>query len=713
MDLGFEELEEEEDNSIRYLLFDSYLNLAHFYKRKKDYDVALLYCQNALASVTNSIPIDDPNIYQNPSIDDLLNNISWIEALQDKADILLARYLEQRTDRKDLDYSMETYQLAFTLVDKLRNKFKSDGSKQLLTSRTIPLYEGMLNIYYTLYNLEQKEEYLVKAFEVAERSKGFVLLQALQNIRAKGAGLVPTELLVKEEQLKRNIAYYSDPQNRGNLSVAEFQKIGFDRQNSYDSLVNVIEQQYPKYYRLKYENDVTSLEDLRQEVINTNTALIEYFIGDQHIYVFRVEENAIRFFQAEMTDEMRNNMAILRGCLVNYSAIENNAKAAYDLYTKSAYTFYQTMFEPYVQGMGEQVNRLVIVPDGQLSFIPFEVLLTQQAQGNEGYPELSYLLKDYEIYYSYSSTLLVRNVKHSLLTNNGECLGFAPSYGKDNPSISNLAWSKKELESVNAAYRGTFHFDQNATKGTFLKSASGYSIIHLAMHGLVNYSNPLKSSLAFAPTSTGLEEDAFLYAYEIHNMELNADLVVLSACETGVGKSLRGEGVLSLAHAFMYAGVPSVVTTLWQVNDYTSASLVQQFYDELEGGVDKATALRDAKLTYLASADKAAGHPIFWASYVVIGDPEPITQSFPWWLWCLILAIVGGVSWQIYRYWKKQKLLREIDSRDTKEIMPNEELTPTNNEDNIEEDVEATESDISITKTDEKGMDNDVLGNEK
>jgi CHAT domain-containing protein len=159
-------------------------------------------------------------------------------------------------------------------------------------------------------------------------------------------------------------------------------------------------------------------------------------------------------------------------------------------------------------------------------------------------------------------------------------------------------------------------------------------IIHLAMHGLLNPQSELLSSLAFTETNNP-KSDNFLHAYEISQMELNADLVVLSACETGYGKFQEGNGLTSLARSFMYAGVPALVVSLWQVNDAATANIMTTFYDELSKGKDKARALQIAKLDYLENAKGLGAHPAFWSPFVLLGNEDSIVlgSSFVYWPW--------------------------------------------------------------------------------
>jgi CHAT domain-containing protein len=193
-----------------------------------------------------------------------------------------------------------------------------------------------------------------------------------------------------------------------------------------------------------------------------------------------------------------------------------------------------------------------------------------------------------------------------------------------------LPAARAEVNALSKQFIGRFLLGTEATEALFKSEAGEYAIIHLAMHGLMNTQYPILSSLAFSENSDSFE-DNFLQAYEISQLKLNAQLVVLSACETGYGKFLQGEGVISLARSFMYAGVPSLVVSLWQVNDISTSTIMRLFYKNLAKGMDKAAALQQAKLEYIGggtgdaiSPISAAAHPAFWAAFVQLGDSRPI-----------------------------------------------------------------------------------------
>ncbi|MCP4442388.1 MAG: CHAT domain-containing protein [Aureispira sp.] len=330
--------------------------------------------------------------------------------------------------------------------------------------------------------------------------------------------------------------------------------------------------------------------------------------------------------------------------LLHVAYITSYPKKADSLYQNSAQYFYQIFIQPALAKVkNSSAKQLIVVPDKNLGHLPFEVFLTEQPDKEMDYANYSYLLKEYSISYSYSATLLVLNEAQQLnrtIPKRG-VLAFAAEYENtiDNDKLTSrrgsdiavirkvlqpLPGAKKEVNMMRKYLYGQFFDGYPANEATFKEHASDYGIIHLAMHGVLDGNHPILSSLVFSEDST-TQEDNFLRAYEIAQLNLNADLVVLSACETGYGKFRQGEGIMSLAHSFTYAGASSVLMSLWQVNDYATGQIMKNFYMQIAKGLTKNEALRQAKLQFIKeSKSNTVRHPAFWAAFVQMGDIEPL-----------------------------------------------------------------------------------------
>jgi len=202
---------------------------------------------------------------------------------------------------------------------------------------------------------------------------------------------------------------------------------------------------------------------------------------------------------------------------------------------------------------------------------------------------------------------------------------------------------------------GSFWLNRDATRGNFLKNAERYGILHLAMHGIVDERNPLRSRLLFSSSVAG--DDPFVYASDLYNLQLQAGLSVLSACRSGTGTWKKGEGVLSLARAFAFAGCPSMVMSLWNVSDQSTSELMVSFYKQLKAGATKDEALRSAKLSYLNTVSPEYAKPIYWAAFVPIGEMDSLPDTYfsngngrAFLLWgAVILVLLAGLVFAFFK----------------------------------------------------------------
>lgn len=217
-----------------------------------------------------------------------------------------------------------------------------------------------------------------------------------------------------------------------------------------------------------------------------------------------------------------------------------------------------------------------------------------------------------------------------------------------------LPWSLVEVDSISTIVPVDRYLGDEATKENFLKVAPDAVLLHLATHAEVHDRDPMLSRLVFSPRSS----DPYLYASEIYGLSLKADLVVLSACETGLGQWARGEGVMSLARAFMIAGCPQVVMSLWAVDDRSTAQLMTDFYRGIDSELPPHEALRQAKLKMLDGDNPVYAHPYYWAGWVPIGGARAVELSrfSPKLIVviALILLVLTTLTRLIYRLVKKK-----------------------------------------------------------
>jgi CHAT domain-containing protein len=541
--------------------------------------------------------------------------------------------------------------VATVLLSKMRNQFSDDQDKL----RMLALSNDWL--LKSLEVLDPKEDQH-KAFNRSDQNKSVLLLQATKSEMAYRLGALPDSLAGQDrtQRKKRSQLQAKLAEKRPKVEKDSLRALLNEVNQDIDAFVRMVKKEYPKYHKLKYAQVDSKVEEI-QALLDEKSILIEYVITDSSLHIFRVDEKELSWHkEAILANELRKKIENLHQSLSDYQQIGQDQKGNFKSYTSLAHWFYQKLLAPVLKE-GDGIENLIIVADGELGHLPFESFLVAAAKGNS-YKDLHYLLKDYTISYNYSATLWKENKETEKSKNNGQMLAMAARYDENldanllrsRPATTRqtrevlqpLPAARTEVEALQSFYKGYFAFDSLASERVLMREAREYAVIHLAMHGLLDEARPMLSSLALTEDGDSLY-DNFLQAYEISKMELNADLVVLSACETGYGRFETGNGIASLARAFMYAGVPALVVSLWQVNDQSTSIIMQNFYKHLASGMTKSAALRQAKLDYIESVDNPiAAHPAFWSPFILIGDESPVQlqrKGAGNWLWW---AVGGG-----------------------------------------------------------------------
>ena len=555
-------------------------------------------------------------------------------------------------------------------MEKLNRGLTNAHSKrQWLNELALPFFETAIGTSFDLAQQTGDPTYYYKALELAESSQSMLMTDAQIEQRAAQRGGIPEQHFKRYQQLQYQLRQ-AQKERSNTYTIQQPQRLAelderiFDCQHQMDRLLHQFEQDYPAYRKVKYQLHWRDARQL-QAALPSKTGLLEFFEGRHTIYAFYLTRDTLFVHHLDHTaayDRQLNNFVQQ---LSNMAPYYEDPIAAYDAFTASAQALYQQLIAPVVPVLPK---RLLLVPDGTLSYLPFEVLLTrpvpavgkgQAVDGN--FSVLPYVLRQSTVHYLFSGSLWLEQQQSVQPPINEKILGFAPNYSLNAspPWRSNretqlrkrlypLVGAAREVEHLQQCYRGRYLTGDLATEAAFKAAASQYGILHLALHGLVDPTDSYYSSLALAENTDSIE-DNFLYLYEIQQLPLKANLVVLSACETGIGQYQRGEGVISLGRGFVYAGVPALVTTLWSLNDASGAVLMEQFYKALSEGACKDEALRQAKLYYLDEYKQYVAHPYLWAAFITVGDYNPIVvepisdKKYYLAVSVVLLLMVGGL----------------------------------------------------------------------
>lgn len=643
-----------------------YNYIAHAYFRQKDYQTALKYYHEAVMMYVGGF--SDTNVYAYP--DTFLQVPSGpylFEALMGKAEAFAQRYSLNRHQR-ELESAYRHCILATAVIDDFRLSDKAERTKARWNSKVKPTYLLGIEMACQLYQLTGDEVYKSQAFVFAEKSKAFLLLTSQRHHQAIQYAGVPQSLIERERVLKEKIAqheqfiFMEEQQCReaDTLQVKLINAAVFDLKRELNILAEDLAQQYPAYYRLKYQRNVISPHAVQKRLLkDEKSALLAYILAPKKLYLFVITPSHIELYQSAINESFHESLEVLQATLSDIGLSQRAPQVAFETYTETSAQLYQLLLGPAEDLLSSDgIERIVVIPDGGLSYVPFGVLLTRNVTGSQrDYARLPYLLNRYTLSYAHSATLLDEQRSPQAATLS--YLGVAPEYGSASPGIAQsrsslaaLTYNMEEVSLGKNVWGGKTLTAQKATEAYFKQQAASATILHLAMHTSINDSAPQYSQLRFYENSDSLE-DGMLHTYELYTLELNASLAVLSACNTGTGKLQEGEGVLSLARGFSYAGCPSIAMSLWQIDDQATAQVIGDFFASLAKSESKDQALCDAKKAYLAQADPARAHPYYWAGMTLIGDRSPIamTQSVGWMWTLLVLVVVGGGFWG----WRKSK----------------------------------------------------------
>jgi CHAT domain-containing protein len=349
-----------------------------------------------------------------------------------------------------------------------------------------------------------------------------------------------------------------------------------------------------------------------QALLDADTALLEYALGPDASYLFAVTREGVQSFPLPPAGELKNTVQEVR------QALSWPGRRHYARYTQTAQRLYQTLVAPAQTALAGK-KHLIVVPDAALYYLPFEALLAAAPprNGRAEFRGLPYLLQQWTVSYAPSASVLSNLRRPREWGGAKEIVAFGdPVYTEALPRLPDTA---REIAAIAAAYRppDAALFLRHAATETNVKQNPDLSRarrLHFAAHGLLNENRPQYSGLALGRDA---DEDGLLQVNEIFRLRLNAEIVTLSACRTGLGRELQGEGLMGLTRAFLYAGSASVAVSLWQVSDQSTADLMIDFYRQMAVMPDKAAALRRAKEKL--SQDPRFSHPYYWASFVLVG----------------------------------------------------------------------------------------------
>lgn len=606
----------------------SYLYLAETYSAEENFRQSLEYLNRAVKSLYGEFSLEE-EFEENRSIADPLRLIEVLHSLS-------SAYRNINGVENELKYLEQSYSAlkwVASLIDYLQHSYQSEASKLNLIDSNYSIYTDAVEVLNELYESTGEEKYKAELFAYTEMSRARIALELLQDLSARSFAGVPENVISQERELNEKIStiqqnLYTEQQagedvDTGKISALQDSLFYFERE--LHDFTEYIEEQYPSYYVLKYDQSVVSLAEAQNMVGNRQT-LVTYIVGEERLYALVVDASELHVIPLGDTGTLAEDVAILRSSVVGANT---------EQFRNYSHSIYNKLVDPILEYI--TTDEIVIMADQMLHYLPFEMLLTEEVKHNS-YHEMPYFVRDFTVSYAPSATMLnymdqqrpesPKNLFAMAPFSEGVSTGAerdGSSYFKD---LSPLPLTGYETRRISEIFneRKTWRdylfpqniqvlLDNEATKSRLdEQDLTSYNYLHFSTHAFINEENPSFSGIALYQDE---DEAEVAYVDDIYNMSLNADLVVLGACETGLGSVFRGEGLIGFTRAFIYAGASNLMVSMWRVSDQPTANLMIKFYVEIRAGTGYNESLRNAKLTLIENPNTAA--PRNWAAFILQG----------------------------------------------------------------------------------------------
>ncbi len=584
-----------------------------------------------------------------------------VEALYLKAKYYSDKYYRLNAAKEYRDSAKFHYDLMYDLFERVKSTFNSNSSIYRLTAHGRDMYHNSIRFYLDLYGNESSEEFKDYAFELSQESNAYVLKNAFSLRESLGFAGVPVD------SINKYIHLHSQVSNDRTDTIDRLEKL-----KMYDDYKSFIEKEYPSILNYKGE-DTPTIRDI-QERLKDSQLLIKYFYHEGDLKIFAIDKNESEVFEYELEEDLdslvNEHLELLRSSTeVNYS------KSTEESYISSSKKLYEILLGEVLNfSKFEGTTHLIIVPDGPVKKVSFSSLINKPATNWEDIT--NYLVNDYEISYLYYCAELMnvdegRRIESYLgigVEYDEEYLGrFSEEYYTTSDSTTEMAlrplkYAADEIERCASIYSGDYYLNGEVTPDNIESKISEYDMVHFSLHALVDEDNYLNSYMLLHEDATG---DNRLTYREILSLNNQPDFVILSACQTGVGKEVLGEGSMSLCRAFSQTGTSSTMGSYWNTPDRSTMQLMEMFYANLKRGRSKSESLRLAQISYCTNDELTSPmvrRPGNWASWVIYGSVEPIANSFfvetKIWSWLLILLVCSSTIFLIRK--NKQNNVSDI-----------------------------------------------------
>jgi hypothetical protein len=544
----------------------------------------------------------------------------------DFGDAYLKKYIQHKQSA-DIKKALQIYKHADIFLNRINLQQFDLESKLFWRNENRRLYENAIEACY-------KQGNTADAFHFFEKSRAVLLNNQLISQQNLGADMISKQVEVKKKILHLKKKY---PNSTGEARE-EIQRNLFSLQQELNQLEQSIKRTNPLYYQTVLDTSQFQLSDAVNNLLTDHNGLIEIFSGDSAVYILTISRNKTWL---KRIDKLKYETAV--DAYMTYLSDPDLLNRDFLGFVINSGNLYRLIFEDTLVPQG----RIIISTNGR--YFPFEALVINSAISS---PE--YFLQDHAVSYTYSARYLLNNFVPNPTTARGSLLGVAPVQYATNRNLPSLTQSDESLASISNLLPSTHNLiGTNASTKNFLQQFPNYQILQLYTHAS-DTSNQNEPVIYFA--------DGQLYLSDLIPEKPPATrLVVLSACETGIGKLYQGEGIFSFNRGFAAFGVPSAISTLWAIDEEATYRLTENFYKHLSKNLPIDVALQKAKLEFLQNASNKQKLPYYWAAIVLVGKTDSVYLNKPI-SWELVAAAAGAAGLLLFAGWKLRTRRKKISS---------------------------------------------------
>lgn len=646
------------------------LALGHLEQDFENYGKALAYYQKALQRV---MPNFKPKqLCELPNTLELYAENVILEALTSKGEVFWKQY--QKEQNGDfLDCAANSFELAIASEEVLRKSFSYTSSQLQLLEENRQRYEYTIAVLKEQFRLNQNPEWLHKIWTYAEKSSDVVYRQQLAHGQAIQAASeeVPTPILEAELNLQLEInettAQLMDMLADSTVeakNITEVRTDLLDLKEKHAEVLAQIKALSQKYYQLSHDTTLAGITEVQQNLLKNDELLVKYFYGLDSIYIIGLpKKGQPLIYSIARTTDLEDRLEKLISQLSDRQVAFNKTRDPefFNYFAAETSFFYEQLLAPLEKQLGG-FSRLMIIPDGQLHHLPFDLLLVEKQQASisvndlpQAYTQLPYLFQKAYLRYGHSATVMCRYQAEEK-SDLKPYLGVAPDYA-DCENLDDVKEGQSSVETISNWFEQVALLGKNAVKEQFLQLAPEYEIVHFHGHAEINPNNPLLSRLAFScsenvareavtATKVGLPSSEnisspHLSAAEIFAQRLEARLFVMGGCKSGLGQFSAGEGLQNLERALRYAGVRNIMMSLWDLDDKATADLQSYFFKNIHKGMTYDEAFRQARVTYM---NENNAFPYYWGGFVIVGESlEGESWRWGWYLLGTLFILAGFV----------------------------------------------------------------------